>query len=550
MVDNKLLENVRGHFNIHPNVSHYYPALSHQASLEALIDCVENVEGIGLLVAPPGNGKSLLCNVLMKKVQGSFHRVVLNHTGFDGCRALLQCILFQLRQPYRGMDEQEVRLALQNFLVADGFATNPLLLIVDEAHLLNADLLEELRLLTNWHWHNHSLVRLVLAGNPGLEEKLTNPQLDSFNQRVSRRCYLTPFDGKETVEYITRRLQSMGSGFDHLFTTDAMEKVHRITSGNPRNVHLLCDETLKLSAARTRVPVTSSLVEEAWSELQQFSTPLSVETGQNVIDSRSRVVEFGSSSQSFDEKLKALPTKEQQTELEIADKGDISREFSHSGTSLRSEEKDRSLKSPAQSVPVSESWGDHETLLKIEHLSDRAGTTKTFVPKQNSEDVMEYANSQVSNFSMDCLSDVSKAPWWQSTVENEEELSLIESESSLSQFTADDRPDSDSINNVPIEKIESEQPGLEDVLVESDQCWIGEHVNIDSNIVTEPQPLSASDQETFHEGQSDSLARSETVFPDTRVAMNQRYVSSAGTTRSSRPRRWLVPYCGTKKAAT
>ena len=84
MVDNKLLENVRGHFNIHPNVSHYYPALSHQASLEALIDCVENVEGIGLLVAPPGNGKSLLCNVLMKKVQGSFHRVVLNHTGFDG----------------------------------------------------------------------------------------------------------------------------------------------------------------------------------------------------------------------------------------------------------------------------------------------------------------------------------------------------------------------------------------------------------------------------------------------------------------------------------
>ena len=241
MVDNKLLENVRGHFNIHPNVSHYYPALSHQSSLEALIDCVENVEGIGLLVAPPGIGKSLLCNVLMKKVQGSFHRVVLNHTGFDGCRALLQSILFQLRQPYRGMDEQEVRLALQNFLVADGFATNPLLLIVDEAHLLNADLLEELRLLTNWHWHNHSLVRLVLAGNPGLEEKLTNPQLDSFNQRVSRRCYLTPFGGKETVEYITHRLRSMGSGFDHLFTADAMEKVHRITSGNLRNVHLLCD---------------------------------------------------------------------------------------------------------------------------------------------------------------------------------------------------------------------------------------------------------------------------------------------------------------------
>ena len=216
---------------------------------------------------------------------------------------------------------------------------------------------------------------------------------------------------------------------------------------------------------------------------------------------------------------------------------------------MRSEE-DRLLKSQSQSVPVSEPWGDKETLLKVEQVSDRVGTTKTFVPKQNSEDVMEYANSQVSNFSMDCLSDVSKAPWWQTTVENEEELSLIESESSLSQFTADDRPDSDSINNVPIEKIESEKPGLEDVLVESDQCWIGEHVNIDANIVTEPQPLSASDQETFHEGQSDSLARSETVFPDTRVAMSQRYVSSAGTTRSSRPRRWLVPYCGTKKAAT
>ena len=550
MVDNKLLENVRGHFNIHPNVSHYYPALSHQSSLEALIDCVENVEGIGLLVAPPGNGKSLLCNVLMKKVQGSFHRVVLNHTGFDGCRALLQSILFQLRQPYRGMDEQEVRLALQNFLVADGFATNPLLLIVDEAHLLNAELLEELRLLTNWHWHNHSLVRLVLAGNPGLEEKLTNPQLDSFNQRVSRRCYLTPFDGKETVEYITHRLRSMGSGFDHLFTADAVEKVHRITSGNPRNIHLLCDETLKLSAARTRVPVTSSLVEEAWTELQQFSTPLSVETDQNVIDSRSRVVEFGSSRQSFDEKLKALPIKEQQTELEIADKDEISREISHLGTSLMGEEGDLLLKSQTQSVPVSESWCDNETLLKVERVSDRVGTTKTFVPKQNAKDITENASSQVSNFSMDCLSDVSKAPWWKSTVENAEEPSLIESESSLSQFTADDEPDSDRINTIPIEKMESEKPGLEDVVVETDQCWIGEHVNIDANVVTEPQPLSASDQETFQEGQSDSLVQFETVLPDSRVAMSQRYVSSAGTSHSSRPRRWLVPYCGAKKAGT
>jgi len=262
------------------------------------------------------------------------------------------------------------------------------------------------------------------------------------------------------------------------------------------------------------------------------------------------VVEFGSSSQSFDEKLKALPIKGQQTELEIADKGDISREFSHSGTSLRSEGKDLSLKSQAQSVPVSESWGDHETLLKIEHLSDRAGTTKTFVPKQNSEDAMEYVNSQVSNFSMDCLSDVSKAPWWKSTIENAKELSSIDSESSLSQFTADDEPDSGSINKLAIEKMKPEKSGLEDVLVESDQCWIGEHVNIDANPVTEPQPLSASDQETFHEGQSDSLVQSETVLSDSRVAMSQRYVSSAGTTRSSRPRRWLVPYCGTRKAAT
>ena len=550
MVDNKLLENVRGHFNIHPNVSHYYPALSHQSSLEALIDCVENVEGIGLLVAPPGNGKSLLCNVLMKKVQGSFHRVVLNHTGFDGCRALLQSILFQLRQPYRGMDEQEVRLALQNFLVADGFATNPLLLIVDEAHLLNAELLEELRLLTNWQWHNHSLVRLVLAGNPGLEEKLTNPQLDSFNQRVSRRCYLTPFDGKETVEYITHRLRSMGSGFDHLFTSDAMEKVHRITSGNPRNVHLLCDQTLKLSAARTRVPVTSSLVEEAWTELQQFSTPLSVETDQNVIDRSSKVVEFGSSRQSFDEKLKALPIKEQQTELEIADKEEISREIPHLGTSLMGEEGDLLLESQTQSVPVSESWCDNETLLKVERVSDRVGTTKTFVPKQDAKDITGNTSSQVSNFSMDCLSDVSKAPWWKSTVENAEEPSLIESESSLSQFTADDEPDSDRVNTIPIEKIESEKPRVQDVVVETDQCWIGEHVNIDANVVTESQPLSASDQETFQEGQSDSLVQSETVLPDSRVAVSQRYVSSAETSRSSRPRRWLVPYCGARKSGT
>ena len=125
-------------------------------------------------------------------------------------RAVLQAILHGLRQPYRGMDAGELRLALADYLTASPKCPAGMLLVIDEAHLLSARLLDELRLVTNLVVRGQPKARLVLAGDAALEERLADPMLTSFSQRIVARCYLEPLNRVETEEYISRQIERVG----------------------------------------------------------------------------------------------------------------------------------------------------------------------------------------------------------------------------------------------------------------------------------------------------------------------------------------------------
>jgi general secretion pathway protein A len=134
-------------------------------------------------------------------------------------------------------------------------------LIVDEAHLLTVDLLEDLRLLSNADTHREKLLQIVLSGQPELLRLLAEPELGALAQRIAAFFTLRQLSLEECRTYITQRLRSAGySGVFPLIAPEAVEQVHRLSKGVPRLVNLLCDRSLSMAANLRMKYVTPEVV--------------------------------------------------------------------------------------------------------------------------------------------------------------------------------------------------------------------------------------------------------------------------------------------------
>jgi type II secretory pathway predicted ATPase ExeA len=278
-----------------PRAEGYIPTSSLDAARQTLTRCIERGEGPAIAVGPAGTGKSLLCQVLARHFRGRFHVVLLCGARLATRRALLQNILFELKLPYRDMDEGELRLSLVDHLEPRSGGPEGLLLLVDEAHTLPLRLLEEVRLLTNLVRDGQSRVRLVLAGGMALEERLASPKLESFHQRIAARCYLQPFSRDETIYYVQEQIKQAGGAAERLLTAEARAAVHTATDGIPRLINQLCDHALLLAALGGHLQLDAAGIEEAWADLQQLPIPLHEPPvlGSLGSGSASGIVEFG-----------------------------------------------------------------------------------------------------------------------------------------------------------------------------------------------------------------------------------------------------------------
>ena len=229
-----------------PRVDSYHPAATIEAARQSLTRCIQRGEGAALVVGPSGSGKTLLCHLLAEQFRDDFDVVHLLSGRLENRRALLQGILHALGQPYRGMEEEELRLTLLDYFSGLEASKQGVLLLVDEAHTLALRCLDELRTLTNIAADGQPQVRLVLVGSPLLEERLTVPGLDSFSQRLAARCYLEPLSQCETEGYIQTQLARVG-GATAIFPTEACQAVYQATGGVPRLINQVCDHTLLLA---------------------------------------------------------------------------------------------------------------------------------------------------------------------------------------------------------------------------------------------------------------------------------------------------------------
>jgi type II secretory pathway predicted ATPase ExeA len=232
-----------------PDAACYYPAPGHERALARIQAGLADGEGVVLLTGAPGTGKTLLCHGLLERLGPDAPTAFLANARLRDRASLLQAVLFELSLPYEGKTEQEMRLALTDHLLrAYAAGGRPTVLVVDEAHHLGADLLEELRLLGNLEAPGGKAVQVVLAGQPSLLTELRRPELTALRQRAAVRAALEPLTPQESADYLIHHLRLASDRPNTLLADEALEVLARATGGVPRLLNQAAHQALLLAA--------------------------------------------------------------------------------------------------------------------------------------------------------------------------------------------------------------------------------------------------------------------------------------------------------------
>ena len=161
----------------------------------------------------------------------------------------------------------EYLLALNRFLIERLEKDLPTLLIVDEAQNLSAEMLEEIRLLSNLETPTSKLLQIMLVGQPELAEMLARPELRQLRQRIVLRHTLRPFTDAEAIHYVEERLRLAGYTGKALFDAKALAELQRVTGGVPRLINVVCDGALLLGYAREQRTIDAAAIREVARDL-------------------------------------------------------------------------------------------------------------------------------------------------------------------------------------------------------------------------------------------------------------------------------------------
>lgn len=235
---------------------------SQKDAAEALQQVIRTKE-IGILVGEPGMGKPLTLAYLSKKLpRGNFKLISLpNPQG--SARYIWRHLVRQLGIDTPGPDAFR-GLLKQLIFFAEEIGRQPLLL-VDEAHQLRPETIEELRLLTNITLDNTCPCILIMAGQPELLSRLHNPAFEAFNQRVGVRFRLMPMGEEETYQYIDSHLRLAGAT-RQIFDDEAKQLIFSFTKGIPRKVNRSCLDALNYAYQRGLHQIDADTIKEATEE--------------------------------------------------------------------------------------------------------------------------------------------------------------------------------------------------------------------------------------------------------------------------------------------
>jgi general secretion pathway protein A len=270
----------RNPFDLTPDPTCFVPTKRHNEALAALYYGVRRHKGFVVVTGEVGTGKTLLLRCLLRLLKES--KDIAYAYLFNGrltSTEFLQYILSDFGLSVSGKNKGELLVELGQFLVSRDSRQMTTVLIVDEAHHLPAEILEEVRLLSNLETTDDKLLQIILVGQPELDDKLDSVELRQLKQRIAVRTHLGPLDADETKRYIERRLEIAGAGSNssRLFSQQAIATVYRYSQGLPRVINTICENALVAAYARQVPQVETEIIEYVAKEfrLNVMCSPLS-----------------------------------------------------------------------------------------------------------------------------------------------------------------------------------------------------------------------------------------------------------------------------------
>jgi general secretion pathway protein A len=254
-------------FRLSPDPQFLYLSKQHARAKAYMESTIWFTDGFVVITGEIGAGKTTLIETFLRELQSDAIVAQINQTQLSPT-AFLQSVLVQFGFSPFNMKKPEVLATLNQFLTEQYSNGRKVLLIIDEAQNLTNRVLEEVRMLSGVETTKEKVLRIILAGQPELNDKLNSPELVQLTQRVRLRFHLTALSKAETTAYIDHRLEVAGSQGRRIFAEDTYATIYKYTGGVPRLINTLCDTCLMASFGRDKDTVSMEELDAAIRELQ------------------------------------------------------------------------------------------------------------------------------------------------------------------------------------------------------------------------------------------------------------------------------------------
>lgn len=257
-------------FDLSPNPRFYLPTSTHNEALATLSYGIMRRKGFIVLTGEVGTGKTLLLRYLLQFLSHNRVEFAFLYNPRLSVQEFFAYLLRDLRLPSTGQTKGEMLAQLNEYLLLRSGRGTATAVIIDEAHLLSWELMEEVRLLTNLETTQHKLLQILLVGQSELDRKLDSEDLRQLKQRITLRSTLKPLTLSEVRTYIHRRLQTAGanSHAKTIFPEETICLIYDLSQGIPRIVNNLCENALVSGYGQQARQVSVDLIREVAADLR------------------------------------------------------------------------------------------------------------------------------------------------------------------------------------------------------------------------------------------------------------------------------------------
>jgi len=249
-------------FRITPHTDFFFQGANRGATLEALLYAITHDEGIVKVSGEVGSGKTMLCRVLIERLPATVETIYLANPSLSRDE-----ILFAIGDELKVQLEKDrptrILRALQEHLLAQFGQGRSVVVLIDEAHAMPDETLEEIRLLSNLESNRHKLLQIVLFGQPELDEHLDTAGMRQLKERVTHSFRLEPLVRKDIENYVDFRMRAAGYRGPKIFTPEAIRLIARTSQGLTRRINILADKSLLAAFAGGTHAVTAAEVKRA-----------------------------------------------------------------------------------------------------------------------------------------------------------------------------------------------------------------------------------------------------------------------------------------------